>query len=186
MPVDYLSLISKHTSGEDPRTVPAFIIHSALVTKKALDVASSFLERHSDAKIDLRLLEEMGMLHDIGIFRVEEPMLFTHGPQPYLSHLTRGREILEEEGLPVHARAAIAHSGIPKSHVVEKELPLEHVDHLPKTSEEELLYLADQFFTKRFSQLFQERSLEQTRSYVEKHGKDRLAFFDSLWKKWSS
>lgn len=182
--VDYLSLISKHTRGEHEQTVPAFIIHSALVTKKALDIARDYLERNPAADIDLRLLEEMGMLHDIGVFSTDTPQLFTQGEGPYITHLSEGAHLLEQEGLPLHASAARTHSDITRAEIVDGDLPLPAEDHVPSSPEEEVLSVADKFYAKRFDSLFDERSLAEVREYLRGYGEDSLARFDVLYAKY--
>lgn len=165
---DYLSLISKYTEGEHPQTVPAFIIHSALVTKKALDIADKYVKRTGE-EIDMRLLEEMGMLHDIGIFRTREEKLFTQGEGDYILHLDYGHEILSEEGLHTHAGAAKNHANISKEDITSQQLPLGNKQYVPQTPEEEILHVADQFFSKRFNDLFTERSVAEVLSHLRKY-----------------
>lgn len=184
MAIDYLSLISKHTEGQHPKTVPAFIIHSALVTKKALDIARAYAEKHPEVDIDFRLLEELGMVHDIGIFRTETPALFTNGNGEYLTHITHGVEILEEEGLPTHARAALTHTGISQEQIAARGLPLPDRDHLPETIEEEILCLADFYYSKNFSRLFCERTPQEIRRYMAQYGQEAVAVYDRLAKKY--
>ncbi len=184
MTTDYLSLISKHTAGEHKQTVPAFIIHSALVTKKALDIAHKYQQAHPKANINFRLLEEMGMLHDIGIFRTNEPKLFTKGDDPYITHILHGAAILEEEGLPTHARASLTHTGITRRNIEQNNLPLPLQDYLPETIEEEILCLADTFFSKRFDSLFDERTPVQAREMVSGFGEEALTVYDTLCEKY--
>lgn len=173
--IDYLSLISEYTDGEHEQTVPAFIIHSALVTRKALAIAKSYQER-SGEEVDLRLLEEMGMLHDIGIFRTKDHRLFTQGSGPYITHLSQGSDLLEEEGLSKHARGARTHASISPDEVDEQGLPLPDYDYVPQGVEEEILHIADQFFSKNFRRLFDERSVEQVLSYLEQYPTKRKRF----------
>lgn len=178
---DYLSLISKHTAGEHEQTVPAFIIHSALVTKKALDIANKHLQNNPQASIDLRLLEEIGMLHDIGIFKTETPFLFTSGDGPYVTHLSKGARLLEQEGLPVHASAARTHSDISAEDIQQASLPLPPSNYSPQTPEEEILSLADKFYSKRFNELFKERSVQEVRAYLRGYGEAAVERFNKLY-----
>lgn len=184
MTVDYLSLISKHTAGEHPQTVPAFIIHSALVTKKALDIASDYMQKHPEAIIDVRLLEEMGMLHDIGIFHTKDDFLYTTGQGPYITHILHGETVLNQEGHPAHARASRTHMGLTKNNIALRKLPLPAEDHLPETIEEEILCLADTFYSKRFDSLFYERSVNEVREMLAEFGEEALHVFDMLAKKY--
>ncbi len=182
--VDYLSLISKHTEGEHPQTVPAFIIHSALVTNKALGIARRYVEKNPDAQVDLTLLEEMGMLHDIGIFETQTPFLFTTGQGPYITHLSKGARLLEQEGLPLHANAARTHSDISSEDIQKQDLPLPEEEYTPQTPEEEILSLADKFYTKRFDSLFTERSLPEVREYLRGYGVAAVERFNELYAKY--
>jgi uncharacterized protein len=182
--MNYLEVISRHTRDEHEHTVPAFIIHSALVTNKALEIARDYLQRNPDAKIDLRFLVEASMLHDIGIFRVDEPRLHTKGALPYIAHAQTGYELLLEEGLPRHALVARNHVAITASEVREQGLPLPEEDHLPTTPEEELVFVADQFYSKVFGDLFAERSLDEVRAYLDRLGK--RGHFDELWAKYTA
>jgi uncharacterized protein len=180
--VDYLSLISKYTQEEHEQTVPAFIIHSTLVTQKALQIARSYTE-HTGEEIDLQLLEEMGMLHDIGIFRTKEPVLFTTGDGPYITHLHHGSEILKKEGLELHARAARTHASISLDEIKEQNLPLPDKGYVPETSEEEILHIADQFFSKNFKHLFDERTHKQVLEYLNQYPTKKKRFI-SLFNKY--
>lgn len=184
MTVDYLSLISKHTQGEHPRTVPALIIHSALVTKKALDIGFAYKKKHPEAEIDFRLLEEMGMLHDIGIFSTNTPMLHTTGEGAYITHITHGARILEDEGLSKHARAALSHTAISKEEIIEQDLDLPPQDFVPQTIEEELLCLADFFYSKRFETLFHEHSPQQIEDMMRQYGEKAAKRFVRLAEKY--
>lgn len=180
---DYLSLLSEITDGEHHQTVPAFIIHSSLVTKKALDIAKKYLQKNPEAELDLRLLEEICMLHDVGIFSTDTPPLFTNGELPYLSHLTMGHQLLAQKGLLEHASAARNHTPIWKEEILSKALPLPPEDHVPTNEMEEILFLADSHYSKKFSELFSERTLEQMRDYLQQFPK-KLAEFDRLWEKY--
>ncbi len=180
MTTDYLSLITKHTQGEHPQTVPAFIIHSALVTKKALDIAQNYNTRHPDVNIDRRLLEEMGMLHDIGIFSTENPDLHTTGQGEYITHIDRGAEILIAEGAAHLAGACRTHTGITREQAITRSLPLADENHMPETMEEEILCLADFFYSKRFDSLFYERSAEEVREHLRPYGQAAVQVFDDL------
>lgn len=184
MHIDYLSLLSKHTAGQHPMTVPALIIHSTLVTKKALDIAYAHVQRNPDTHIDFRLLEEMGMLHDIGIFSTNTPSLFTTGEGDYITHITHGERILAEEGLPRHARAAATHINIPKEEIEAYNLTLPVKDHLPETIEEEILTLADFFYSKRFAHLFYEYTQEEIREMMRRYGEGAAERFEALAKKY--
>ena len=88
------------------------IIHSVLVTAKALQLARDYLKNHPKAKVDLALIEEAAMLHDVGIFRCHAPEIMCIGAEPYICHGIVGREIVEKEGLPRHAVVCERHTGV--------------------------------------------------------------------------
>jgi uncharacterized protein len=182
--IDYLSLITKYTQEEHKQTVPAFIIHSALVTKKALTIAKKYLEKHPNKTLDMRFIEEIGMLHDIGIFQTKTPFLFTKGTGPYITHLAKGSNILEKENLLLHARAARTHANISKEDIKRYNLPLPQAEYTPQSDEEEILALADVYYTKRFDSLFEERSIDSIRVYLEKYGLEAVNRFNALHKKY--
>ena len=182
--VDYLRLISKHTQGEHEQTVPALIIHSALVTKKALDIANDYLKRHPEEQLDLRLLEEMGMLHDIGIFQTDTPFLYTTGSGPYINHLSKGAKLLEAENLPLHANAARTHHDLTPEEIQEQDLLLPAAEYVPQTPEEEILSLADRFYSKQFESLFTERPVEEVRAYLLDNNPSGLGRFNALFAKY--
>jgi len=160
------------------------VVHSTLVTRKALELARQFSERHRDAEVDLAFLEEIGLLHDIGIIKVHAPDLGCHGDAPYLCHGVLGREILEREGFPRHALACERHtgSGITREEVEERGLPIPaDRDYLPVTLEEKILCVADKFYGKKPGHLWREKSLDAIERQMRKHGSEVEARWRALW-----
>src|SRR5271157_432717 len=104
--MDVICLIEKYYA---PDSLAYYLLlhHSRLVMEKALQVAA----RLSRPDLDLNFIEEAAMLHDIGIFLTDEPLLGCFGSHPYIAHGYLGRELLEKEGLPVHALVCERHVG---------------------------------------------------------------------------
>ncbi|MFO8002098.1 MAG: HDIG domain-containing protein, partial [Marinilabilia sp.] len=93
-----IRIIEKYYPSDHPARDLLFT-HSRLVRDKSLDIAT----RHPELKADHDFIYEAAMLHDIGIFRTNAPVIGCFGDYPYISHCYLGPEILEEEGLPQHA-----------------------------------------------------------------------------------
>ena len=108
------------------------------------------------------------MLHDIGIVNVDAPSMGCTGDLPYLAHLSEGRRILEQAGLPRHALVAERHVGvgIPRADVLAHDLPLPPRDFVPQTTEEQIISWADLFFRKLPGQLWRELEIEEVRAQV--------------------
>ena len=106
------------------------INHSLLVTKIAMEIASSISRKRS---VNLHLVEIGGLLHDIG-------RSTTHG----VRHGLVGSEILEKLGYP-HTLVRLARNhvgaGIPREEA--KVLGLPPTDYLPTTVEEKVVCYAD-------------------------------------------
>src|SRR5262245_16879642 len=132
-----LELIARHYASS-PALHHLLVVHSVLVTQKALAIARDYLERHPQATIDLDLLTEASLLHDIGIKHCHAPDILCHGTEPYIRHGLLGRRMLEAEGLPRHALFCVRHtgSGIPREEVRAQGLPLPEDDYLPVSLEE--------------------------------------------------
>lgn len=178
-----LSVIAKHAEpcSEAYRVL---VIHSILVTRKALALARAYVSRSPEATLDLSFLEEIGMLHDIGIVRVRAPEIGCHGEAPYLAHGVLGREMLEAEGLPRHALACERHTGagITREEVAAQDLPLPRDrDYLPITLEEKLLCVADKFYGKKPGSLWDEKTLRDIDRQMEKHGESVSQRWKRLW-----
>lgn len=158
------------------------IIHSVLVTAKALQLARDYLDEHPKAAIDTAFLEEAAMLHDIGIYRCDSPAIMCTGAEPYVRHGVLGREILEQEGLQRHALVCERHTGagITRDDVVQQALPLPERDYMPVSLEEKIICLADKFYSKKPKKLFKEKSLEKIRKNLEKYGAQMAERFDTL------
>jgi len=165
------TVLSRHYDTES-LAYEILVTHSVLVTRKAQALADEYLRRHPDAEINREFLMQAGMLHDIGIGHCDAPEIGCTGDAPYICHGIIGREILESEGLPIHARACERHTGagITADDVRTQSLPIPERDYLPETIEEKLICVADKFFSKKPSKLWDEKPVEKISKSLAKHG----------------
>ena len=159
---------------EGTKLYDIYMSHVTDVTEKALTIA----QNHPELAIDVRFLEEAGMLHDIGIFKTHAPHIACHGEYPYISHGYLGREILTMEGFPRHGLVCERHTGTGLSleTIVTRKLPIPHRDMQPESLEEKIICFSDKFYSK--SRLRREKSLRKIRQNLSKHGKEQVMKFD--------
>jgi uncharacterized protein len=159
------------------------ILHSSQVCRKALEIAAA-----SGIELDLEIVKNGSMLHDIGIGHCHAPGIFCEGDAHYIEHGTLGAQMLRHYGaehnldLEVYALICERHtgSGITADEVAAQKLPLSVRDYLPLTREEKLVALADKFFSKSGDQ--QEKPFDKVRKSMAKFGDASLARFDELCK----
>ena len=157
------------------------VSHSQKVCSKALQIAE-----HSGLDIDIKLVSEGALLHDIGIFKCHAPGIFCTGNAPYITHGIIGGKLLREYSavlgieLEKHARICERHtgSGLSIEDIRLQKLPLPEKDYLPETIEEKLVCLADKFFSKSANS--EEKSLEEIRLSMSKFAPSALRRFDEL------
>jgi uncharacterized protein len=152
--------------------------HSRMVALKAVEVAGHL--RHLNP--DVSFIEEAAMLHDIGIFMTREPRLGCHGDRDYICHGYLGRELLEREGLPLHALVCERHvgAGITVRDIDEGNLPIPRREMIPLSLEEKIICFADKFFSKRPERLREERPLEEVRKQIARYGQAQLKRFEEM------
>lgn len=176
--VDYLKIIEKYIPPSS-MAFRIYMVHVSLVTAKALKIGRRL-------KLDsnqLRFIEEACMLHDIGIVKIRKKIIGCTGELPYIFHLPEGRKILEQEGLPMHARVAENHvgvGGLTKDEIIRKKLLIPPVDMLAETIEEKIISYADLFYSKNPSKLWVEKSHKLVRSKAILMGKRQ----ERLFEKW--
>jgi uncharacterized protein len=173
--VDYFSIIQKYIAL-DSLMYSIYVPHVTLVTAKALGIArAKGLSGES-----LRFIEEAGMLHDIGIVKVDSEKLGCTGALPYICHLTEGRKILEVEGLPRHARVASSHTGVGlfKEDVESNAYAIPVQDYVAETLEERIISWADVFFSKTREELWYERTMDEARETIARFGERHATIFD--------
>ncbi|MFA6701244.1 MAG: HD domain-containing protein [Dysgonamonadaceae bacterium] len=151
-----------------------YMSHATDVTNKAVTVA----QKHPELAIDVRFIEEAGLLHDIGIFLTKAPHIACEGEYPYICHGYLGRELLTVEGFPRHGLVCERHTGTGLTIEVidRKKLPIPRRDMCPKSLEEKIICFADKFYSK--SQIGKEKDVKRIRQSLLKHGTDQAAKFD--------
>jgi len=173
--MDVIKLIEKYY-GPDSKAYYFLVHHSKLVAHKALQVAG----RLKELAPDLKFIEEAAMLHDIGIFMTHDPKIGCYGSHPYISHGYLGRELLEKEGLPLHALVCERHVGVglTRTDIENNKLPLPARDMLPVTLEEKIICFADKFYSKEEHSLTAEKPVGKIRALVLNFGEDKVKVFD--------
>lgn len=148
--------------------------HCTDVTNKAL----SIVHKHPELAVDIRFIEEAGMLHDIGIFMTKAPHIACRGTYPYICHGYLGNELLQKEGFPRHGLVCERHTGTGLSlqTIIDRELPIPHRDMQPQSLEEKIICFADKFYSK--SRLGKEKPVKKIRQSLRKHGRHQVALFD--------
>lgn len=198
--MNYLDIIH-HFYPEDTPLRRLLLLHSECVRNKALQIlegsgfrfqVSGFRVQGSNLNLDLIIAG--AMLHDIGICATHAPGILCEGTEPYICHGTIGARMLRQlvaEGsfsaedavmLESCARICERHTGagLTRQDILSQGLPIEPaVDLLPETLEEQLVCLADKFFSKSGDPR-KEKSLEHVRRSMMKFGADSLARFDTL------
>lgn len=175
--MDALSIISRYYSPGS-LAYNTLIEHSRMVLGKCLDIAEKIRYRAPD----ISFLKEAAMLHDIGIFLAKAPHIGCYGNKDYICHGYLGRDLLEREGLPMHALVCERHVGVGLSlrDIIDRNLPLPARDMLPVTLEEKIICYADKFYSKKPDALCSEKTLEEVREDIKKYGNDILQRFDEL------
>jgi uncharacterized protein len=178
--MDPLKIILKYYK-KDSKLYNILVEHSMAVSKKALEIARSCKKLNPD----LKFIKEAALLHDIGIFLTNSPKIGCFGERPYICHGYFGREILEKEGYKKHALVCERHVGLGLSinDIISQRLPLPKRDMLPVSIEEEIICLADKFFSKKERHLGEEISLNKIKDEIQVFGDDKLARFEILLKK---
>jgi uncharacterized protein len=154
--------------------------HGRLVAGKALSAAA----RVAHLNPDLDFIRGAAILHDIGIFLTNSPVLGCHGIEPYIRHGVLGREILNALGHPRYGLVCERHVGVGISaeDVRRFKLPLPERDMLPMTIEEQIICYADKFFSKDGNGIPREKSDEEIVAGLKPYGRDKIARFLG-WKK---
>lgn len=172
--IDYFKIIHKYIP-QDSEIYSPYVTHAILVTAKALNVA----KRLGLSSAQQRFIEESAMLHDIGIVKVGELSDPPEKNLPYICHALTGREILEQEGLPSHARVAERHIlvGLSKEEIIEHQFPLPHRDLIPESIEEKIVAWADLFYSKHSGRLWEEYSVAEVQLKLKRFGERQERVF---------
>ena len=175
---------SFYPDKQDPLRGDLFL-HSCQVQQKALEIFK-LLPEEEKKHIDISVVENGALLHDVGVKMCHAPDIRCHGKEHYMLHGLLGAEMLREYGkkhsldLEVYALICERHtgSGLTAAEIEEQALPLPPVDLLPETKEEKLICLADKFFSKSGS--MSEKSMEKVYKSMAKHGDGPLQRFIGL------
>lgn len=176
-----LEVLSRHYDPSTP-LYHVLVIHSTLVTAKAMKIARAHLSRQPDEAIDLEFLTEAALLHDIGIKLCDAPEIYCTGSEPYIRHGILGKQLLEAEGLPRHGLVCARHtgSGISRDDVREQAIPLPEDDYLPVSVEEKIICIADKFYSKKPSRLWKEAEQTSILKSIRKYGLPSLTRWEAL------
>lgn len=156
-------------------TYKLLLNHGRQVAEKALQAAT----RVPHLKPDTAFIREAAMLHDIGIYMTNTPLLGCTGEHPYVCHGYLGRQLLEQRGFLMHALVCERHvgAGISVVDIERQGLPLPLRDMRPVTIEEQIICYADKFFSKNPQTCDREYPLEEILKGLKKFGPDKADRF---------
>ncbi len=165
--------------AEAPDAYEILIDHSRLVCRRALKIARKLNDQ--GIELDLQFIAEAAMLHDIGMIKTATPGLGCYGKGPYIQHGVRGKTILEQEGLPRHARVCERHIGVglTSDAIISQNLPLPVRDMRPETLEEKIICYADLFYSKGLKNRGKEKSIRTVRKKITEFGAENVKIFDA-------
>lgn len=172
--MDPVAIIERHYAPAS-KSHRILLQHGRLVAEKALAAAA----RVPHLAPDRAFVESAALLHDIGIFLTDSPILDCHGREPYIRHGILGREILEALGLPRHGLVCERHVGVGLSaeDIRRTGLPLPGRDMRPVTVEEQIICYADKFFSKNGGEPPCEKSVAEIVASLRPYGKDKVERF---------
>ena len=183
--INYFEIIDEVIGAPTSRTYKIYVVHATLVTNKALQIA----RRLNLGKESLTFIEEAGMLHDIGVVRVDSAKMDCVGDLPYIAHGVEGAKILRARGLEEHAKLAERHVGVglTAAEIEERDLPLPRgIDYVPTSIEEQIVTYADLFFSKREATLWREDSFVEIEAELAGYGGDQVEIFREWGRKFGS
>jgi uncharacterized protein len=155
-----------------------YLPHCQAVTELALKIAW----HHPELQANVEVVEFGGMLHDVGILYTDAHEIGCFGDLPYIAHGYIGRELLEQEGLPIIAPVCERHIGVGISLAdIEKyKLPLPKRDMTPQTIEEKIICYADKFYSKSASNLLLPKPFHKVKKSISKYGEDKWNVFEGM------
>lgn len=175
--MDWVNEIIERFYFRTPELRRVLLKHSMQVRDKALQLCEN-----APLELDLQLVSDGSMLHDIGIIKCHAPDIFCPGELPYIAHGIAGARMLRALPGDMERLARICErhtgSGLTAEEIVKGGLPLPEKDFLPETPEEKVICLADKFFSK--SGEMKEKPLPVIRKQMAKFGEESLARFDEL------
>ena len=170
--MNYQAIIDKYYPVDTP-IYHLLMSHSRSVADKSL----SIIRRHG-FDVNTAFVEEAAMLHDIGIFLTNAPVIECFGLHQYIEHGYLGADIVRREGYPFHALVCERHTGtgLSTDEIVRRRLPLPHRDMRPISLEEQIICYADLFFSK--THLDVEKPIDIVRQRVAAFGDESLNTFE--------
>ncbi len=170
--MNYQAIIDKYYPVDTP-IYHLLMSHSRSVADKSL----SIIRRHG-FDVNTAFVEEAAMLHDIGIFLTNAPVIECFGSHQYIEHGYLGADIVRREGYPFHALVCERHTGtgLSTDEIVRRRLPLPHRDMRPISLEEQIICYADLFFSK--THLDVEKPIDIVRQRVAAFGDESLNTFE--------
>lgn len=176
------SAIISHYYTERNKLYDIFFTHSRHVADYALECAS----KHPELNLNLELVENGAMLHDIGIIQCHAPGIDCFGTENYICHGTIGASMLRtdhsifglsSEEIEPYARICERHTGtgLTVSQIEKRGLPLPHCDFSPETLEEKLVCYADKFFSKTHPD--RKKTFEHALHSIERFGDEGVERF---------
>jgi len=159
----------------ETRAYDVLIAHSESVMRRALQAAAAV----SGDNPDLEFIRRAAMLHDVGMIQTDAPGIGCHGAEPYMSHGTLGREMLEHEGLHREALVCERHTGVGLTiqDIKAANLPLPLRNMCPLSLEEIIICYADNFFSKSAKDLHVARSADEVAQRLSRFGEDKVRLF---------
>ena len=151
--------------------------HGRRVADKSLRIAA----RVSHLNPDVHFIEEVALLHDIGMVYTDTPKLGCFGKRPYVCHGVLGRELLEDLGMHRHALVCERHVGvgISRADIRSQKLPLPDRDMRPQSIEEQIICYADKFYSKNGNSAGEEKPAETLLNEIHRYGSDKVRRFQA-------
>lgn len=134
--------------------------------------------------VDVELVRVGCLLHDIGVYELFDSKGHERKDLHYITHGTRGEELLRAEGLPdAVCRFASHHTGVGLTlqDIAKSHLPIPKQEYLAETPEEELIMYADKFHSKTHPPHF--NSYAYYKQYSLRFGKEKSAIFEGFARK---
>ena len=189
-----------HFYPEDTPLRQLLLLHSRCVADKAMAILhhyeESLPEGETPLRVDRQLVVDGAMLHDIGISRCDARGILCEGTEPYICHGTIGAQMLRDycaeleregkisSGVDFEACARICErhtgAGLTAQNILDQQLSISPVrDLLPETPEEQLVCLADKFYSKSGNPS-KEKDIDRVRRFMQKLGVDSIERFEAL------
>lgn len=155
--------------------------HSEAVAELAVRIADRIKRLDPAAAPDTAFIEEAAMLHDIGIRYTDSPEIGCRGGHAYVCHGWLGREMLEANGLPAHARVCETHVGVglTRDEIITRRLPIPRRDMRPQSVEEQIICYADLFFSKTPPPEGRRHTVTDVMKTLEKYGRQQVETFQN-------